>query len=214
MERNVCKQVHRLRFVSGTQSCLYNESISYLLLHQDLLTNSSQSYKIKTVGLGAVGRTHNLFYLLLELRGDRYSKFSCCVEQLNLPGLLLPKFKAGDSLVGPAHLLLVPAALMARNDGSGGAGGAGKSILSSFKKPEIWAGFFVGQKGTEEAENRLVSAVPPAAHTQTSAPRAACAPEGSSTKATHRHPATPNLPAETKMPSSYQDIPLQALTLL
>lgn len=92
--------------------------------------------------------------------------------------------------------------------------GAGKSILSSFKKPEIWAGFFAGQKGTEEAENRLVSAVPPAAHAQTSAPQAACAPEGSSTKATHRHPATPNLPAETKMPSSYQDIPHQALTLL
>lgn len=33
---------------------------------------------------------------------DTHGKRGCCVEQSNLPGLLLPKFKAGDSLAGPA----------------------------------------------------------------------------------------------------------------
>ena len=73
--------------------------------------------------------------------------------------------------------------------------GAGKSIHSSFKKRKIWTGFCRAEGNRGSRKPSSYSKHSPPRHPRLRAPglpreQPACAPEGSSAKATHCRPAT------------------------
>jgi len=111
---------------------------------------------------------------------DRHGKLVCCVEQPNLPGLLLPKSTAGDLLAGPAA-----SSAHARSRETTEA-----AVCGGMEIPETRdsGSFFAGQNGTEEAEIPPAFPVPPAPQAESPGEQPASAPQRSSAKAAHRRP--------------------------